>query len=310
VGLTIDGPSILQPGSAAALRAVFNAPGDPGQNAALAAALTAAQAGQAAAGAPAFTVLDPAAAPARWDAGTDIPAGNPTRNVLAGAGLPMPGPHAATAASLRALPQEMLASLALPLPLSQQVRAGAPAAIPPLTALVGLLRQSGIVSLLPVVTAAEVLLVAGVIALPVAGVNLGERRATGIRWTLAPLGGQAAIGPVGSRAQVAGIVPGLVAVVAIGYVRDGQPDPYEIRATLPDGALLDLPAYEMLMNALERCFPVGVEINTWDIRQRHVDLDGDGRADPLPPTLARHYRRFRMPRLRGFEEPSQTDSSA
>jgi hypothetical protein len=54
-----------------------------------AAPLTAAQAGQAAAGAPAFTVLAPAGA-ARWDAGTDVAAGSQMRNVLAGAGLPVP----------------------------------------------------------------------------------------------------------------------------------------------------------------------------------------------------------------------------
>jgi hypothetical protein len=63
------------------------------------------------------------------------------------------------------------------------------------------------------------------------------------------------------------------------------------------------------MNALERACPIGVEINTWNLRRRHVDVDGDGTADPLPPSLARHYRRFRMPRMRGLDEPDGTDAS-
>ena len=173
-----------------------------------------------------------------------------------------------------------------------------------MTAVVAALQGAGVVSLLPLVTPTDVLLVAGAASLPVAGVNLGERRATGVRWSVESLGGTAEIARVGLRTSVSARVPGLIAVVALGYVRDGAPDPYEIRVEMPAGTVLDLTGYERVMNALERCFPIGVEVNTWSLRQRHVDLDGDGVADPLPPTMARHYRHFRMPRLRGMEEPA------
>jgi hypothetical protein len=53
------------------------------------------------------------------------------------------------------------------------------------------------------------------------------------------------------------------------------------------------------MNVLERAFPIGVEINTFSVRRRHVDLDGDGIPDPLPPAAARTYRPFHRPRQRG-----------
>jgi hypothetical protein len=302
-GLTIDGPSGIAVNATPEFRAVFNAADDTGLNAALAVALVRAVAGQAAAGAPDFTVLDRAAAPARWATATDLPAGNAAIEILAGAGLSVPASAAPVVQALGALPDDLLATLVLPLELSNQVRAGDPQSIEPLRKLADLLRVSGIVALLPLQTPAEMLLVAGVVSLPVAGLNLGERRTTGVRWSVVTLGGDGTISPTGGRTLFRPTAPGLLALVALGYVRDGSPDPYEYRVDLPDGALLDLPRYELLMNVLERCFPVGVEINTWTLRQHHVDLDGDGNADPLPPSLARHYRRFRMQRMRGTEEP-------
>jgi hypothetical protein len=46
------------------------------------------------------------------------------------------------------------------------------------------------------------------------------------------------------------------------------------------------------MNLLGRACPMGVEINTFRIRRGHVDLDGDGAADPMPPSLATTFRAF------------------
>lgn len=57
------------------------------------------------------------------------------------------------------------------------------------------------------------------------------------------------------------------------------------------------------MNLLEQSHAAGVEVNTHRIRKLHVDLDGDGVAEPLGPALARTYRQFHRPRLRG--EPPQ-----
>jgi hypothetical protein len=93
---------------------------------------------------------------------------------------------------------------------------------------------------------------------------------------------------------------GLAAIVCVGYARDpALTDPYECRVELPEGETLDLRQYEYLMNALAHAHPAGVEVNTWALRQRHVDLAGDGRAQPLPPRVARAYRQFRRPRHRG-----------
>ncbi len=93
--------------------------------------------------------------------------------------------------------------------------------------------------------------------------------------------------------------PGLCAIVVLGYARRGLVDPYEYRVDLPPNSLLNLTQYEFLMNLLERTFPAGVEINTYSIRHDHVDLDGDGKANPLPPGASRSYRQFRLSRQRG-----------
>ena len=305
-GLTVETGDTLPVATRGPLRAVFNAPGDPGLTAALSSALDRAEA--AAPGT--FTQIAEADIAAAIAPAVDLPSINPAVPVLAGAGLPVAARAAPTLAALTALPAEIRVVLRLEAGLAANIRTGAPAAIAPLAAVVAALRKGGVVSLLPLLTPTDVLLVAGAASLPVAGVNLGERRTTGIRWSIESLGGNASVGHIGFRNSLAAIGPGLVAVVALGYVRDGSPDPYEIRVDMPDGAVLDLAGYERLMNALERCFPVGVEVNTWSLRQHHVDVDGDGRPDPLPPTLARHYRRFRMPRMRGMEEPSNpTDPS-
>ena len=306
-GLTIEAPGTLAPGASAPVRAVFNAPGDPGMTAALAVALDRAEAA-----APAtFTRVTEADTAAAIGPAQDLPPVHPAVSVLAAAGLPVPAIAASTVAALTALAPELRVVLRLDAALAGQVRTGAAAAVAPLSEIVAALRTGGVISLLPLVTATDVLLVAGAASLPVAGINLGERRATGVRWSVESLGGTAEIARVGFGSVVSARAPGLIAVVALGYVRDGAPDPYEIRVEMPAGAVLDLAGYERVMNALERSFPVGVEVNTWSLRTRHVDLDGDGLADPLPPTLARHYRHFRMPRLRGMEEPADaTDPTA
>jgi hypothetical protein len=53
------------------------------------------------------------------------------------------------------------------------------------------------------------------------------------------------------------------------------------------------------MNLLELATPAGVRVNTFALRSAHVDLDGDGVADKLDPTLSRTYRRFRRRRHAG-----------
>ncbi len=148
--------------------------------------------------------------------------------------------------------------------------------------------------------AGDVLLVVSVIGLPEAGINLSERRATGFRWYVVPIQGPGGeVQPVGSRSAFVVRAQGLAALVAIGYARRGNVDPYEYRVDLPDGTLLTVQQYEFLMNVLDHTYPMGVEVNTFDIRHHHVDLDGDGVADPLPPTISRTYRQFVRLRQRG-----------
>jgi hypothetical protein len=47
------------------------------------------------------------------------------------------------------------------------------------------------------------------------------------------------------------------------------------------------------MTVVELVTPIGVRADTWAIRRQHVDVDGAGTADRLPPSAARTYRRYR-----------------
>jgi hypothetical protein len=47
------------------------------------------------------------------------------------------------------------------------------------------------------------------------------------------------------------------------------------------------------MNLLDFLHPVGIEINTFDIRRSHVDMDGDGQPEFLTSRASRTYHRDR-----------------
>ncbi|WP_428341214.1 hypothetical protein [Mycobacterium sp.] len=156
--------------------------------------------------------------------------------------------------------------------------------------------RSGASSLLPVITAAGTLaLVLGVVDLPLAGNNLAAQHTVAFRWQSRSLDGTPARLSTrrGATTQVVGAGTGIGFVTCLAYVRTGANDPYQWRPTLPDGVLLDLRQYEHLMNIVERVTPVGVQANTWGIRQRHVDVDGTKKATPLGPAAARTYHRYR-----------------
>jgi hypothetical protein len=145
-----------------------------------------------------------------------------------------------------------------------------------------------------------VLLVVGAMPLPVAGINLFEQLSSSFRWYVVPLqGAPAEVRAVGSTTEVVPSGEGLFAVVALGYARRGLTDPYEFRVELPPDALLTLEQYEFLMNLLDHVYPAGVRVNTWTIRQNHVDLKGDGKVYTLDPAISRTYRAFRRRRHRG-----------
>jgi len=268
----------------------------------LAQALTGAATAWAATGGAAWTVLTDAAATARWEAAGPLASGHPALGVFRAAGLPsveQPGP---VVGRLKKLPPELLETVRLPPAQAAAIVAGDPAAGTALQTLAGLLEAEGLASVLPLVTGtSEVVLVVGVIGLPEAGINLADRRPTGFRWYAVPLQGTAGeAGSLGSRTRYeAPAGAGLTALVVLGYARRGKTDPYEHRVELPEGALLSLEQYEFTMNVLDHACAAGIEVNTFALRRRHVDLDGDGDADVLEPAVARTYRAFRHRRHRG-----------
>ncbi len=300
-GLFVEGPDRLSAGASETLRARHPAHGDGSRHARLDEALAAAEARRAADGDAAWTRLDGAALAASWtaaigDAGTG--------DTFARAGLPELDPVLHQAAPrLARVPAEMLVGLRLPAAQAQAVRDGSQAGVDALGRVREALAAAGFVACWPMRTGAgEIVLTCSIIGLPGVGTPLGPRRAAGFRWYSVPLQGEApTVGALGSRTSVrAAATPGLAAIVCVGYARDpALTDPYECRVELPEGATLDLRQYEYLMNVLAHAHPAGVEVNTWTLRQRHVDLAGDGRASPIPPRIARAYRQFRRPRHRG-----------
>lgn len=293
-GLTVDETG--RTANAITVRAALNAAGDPVATATLQRALDRA----AMTSSTGFSVVEAKA----MKGALSLKPEDPANQVLAASGLPVTGSGSDVAAALMKVDPGLWALLEPDKVVANEIRQGDPSAVDSLRALIDALRAGGVVSLMPVLTTKRLFLAAGAVALPVAGMNIGERASVGARWAVVPITGSASLSNgSGFTTQVQFQQPGVVAVLAFAYSRGEGPDPYELRATLGDGELLDLAQYERVMNALERAYPIGVEINTWALRQRHVDLDGDGLADPLPPAIARHYRRFRMPRLRGAEEP-------
>lgn len=146
--------------------------------------------------------------------------------------------------------------------------------------------------------AGTVVLLIGVTGLPLAGSNLAARQTVLYRWEARGLAGQEILLDPrrGPRTDVYEAGDGIGVVSCLAHVRGLGNDPYEWRPALPDGALLDLRQYEHLLNLVELTTPVGVRANTWELRQRHVDVDGSGTPFPLTATAARTYRRYRTER--------------
>ncbi|MDM7855875.1 hypothetical protein [Cellulomonas alba] len=162
--------------------------------------------------------------------------------------------------------------------------------------LVAVAARGGASSALPFVTATGTLAFAfGVVDLPLAGNNLSSRHTVAYRWQVHGLVDRGLrVRPVlGPSTTLASAGEGVSVVACVAYVRTGGNDPYEWRATLPDDALLTLRQYEHLMNVVELATPVGVRADTWEIRRRHVSVDGSTTPTPLSPSAARTYHRYR-----------------
>jgi hypothetical protein len=302
-GLVIEGPALAPVDQPAAYTARHHAPLDPGPNVVMTEGLAAAAQAWLAAGHDDWTELSDADAAVFFD--------NPQKIVHLAGGAAAIQPltaarlHvfrdaaevAAATARLKQLPGDLFQALRLPASLAQPLLAGDVQVSPRLMELVRLLRDNGLAAALPLVTNTEALLVTAVVALPGVDVNLADRRSAGFRWYAVPIGKRdGPVGPIGHVGSATTWRPagkGLAAIIALGYARRGLTDPYEYRVELPEQARLTIRQYEYLMNVLQHSFPMGVEINTFTIRQDHVDLDGDGLADPLPPSLFRSFRQFR-----------------
>ncbi len=291
----------LPKSSEAQYEAHYRASGDPATNVVLVTGL--AEADTAWRGTPlngpAWAVITTPEAQSAWQAAVAPSAG--ALEVFRAAGLPAVSDPARVAEQLRKLPPELIETIRLDAAQAARILAGTNAAAAELRNLVGVVRASGIASALPLVTVAgEVVLVLGAIGLPQAGINLSDRRSSGFRWYLVPIQGIGGdLSAVGSRTLFAPVDAGVYALVVVGYARTDKTDPYEYRVELPENARLTPLQYEFLMNVLDQTFPVGVEVNTYAIRHDHVDLDGDGTAEPLTPAVSKTYRAFRRPRHRG-----------
>jgi hypothetical protein len=110
---------------------------------------------------------------------------------------------------------------------------------------------------------------------------------------------------MGSSTTLQPTAAGALALVCLGYVRElGLADPYEFIVDLPDQDAITLKEYEFLMNTLQAVYPVGIQVNTWSIRQNHVDLQGNGVAVPLKPAVFKTFRSFQKRRWRGIYQAS------
>lgn len=305
-GLTINagGAPTLGTNETRTLESRYFSPGDVAGNVTLAEGLAAALARWTSEGQQAWASLTAADALTRWGQAVARPSNDPALRVFREAGLPAVEAPAPVVEQLRRVPPELMQTVRLNATFAQRILTASDATraniAGELRRLANVLRDNNLVSVLPLVSGTDVLLVVGVIGLPSAGINLSERRSTGFRWYAVPLeGGTPTIRPVGSRTNFLAGGAGLWAVVLLGYARRGLTDPYEFRVELPDGELLTLKQYEFLMNLLQHVCPMGVEVNTFSIRRGHVDLDGDGTADPLQPVASRTFRQFRRTRQRG-----------
>jgi len=296
-GLVISEPAPVT--GTVTLEARYHAPGDPGNNVILESALVEGAQEWIASGKEAFTRIADATAKTRWNNNTAQPA--PVQNLFKAAGLPAIAQLGSVAKALDALSPELMEAIELGPVLSAQIVNGQAAAANTLRDLAELFRRKNLASILPFVSGPnQITVLVSTVGLPQAGVNLGERLSTGFRWYAVPIEGKGgAIKTVGSRSLFRPEGAGLTAIVVLGYARRGLVDPYEYRLEMEPNAMLNLTQYEFLMNVLERAFPIGVQVNTFSIRQAHVDLNGDNKAEPLPPSIFRTYRKFQRRRQRG-----------
>ena len=304
-GLAISGPTAVNNGANIGFQGNYHAPGDPGSNALLVEIQNAAQEEWASSGNPAWTLLSDANAATLINAAVQLPAASPVYAACSSAGCQMFANNAVSIPQLKAIPTSLFDVIKLPPALSTGIMANNAQSVRQFSQLVTMFQRLGLAAMATLVNAAnEIHLVLSITGLPEVGLNLGERRSSGLRWYVVPIGGTqkgaATIDPFGSAPNMHGTHAGLVAVVCLGYVRRDFADPYEFRVLPTEGNLLNLHQYEFLMNFLEQTFPIGIEVNTFELRKFFVDLHGNGAADPLSTNISKTYRKYYNPRMRGI----------
>ncbi|MDD7933738.1 hypothetical protein [Actinomycetospora straminea] len=306
-GLSVSGPAAITSGSTVTLEARYHAAGEPGSHALILAGLTASATTWTGAGRDPWQVIDGDDAQDAWNAALVTP--GMAAPVLEAAGLPSIEDPDGVATALADLPAELIATLRLAPTTARRITAGRPEAVDELRQLLNTFGEQRLsAALLLVLGDEDVVVVVGGVALPVAGLNLTDRTATLFRWYASRVWpvepGEPApvsIGYLGARTELTPRAPGLYAVVALGQVRvqAAGTAPYEFAVELPAGVTISLLQYEYLMNLLAHVHPMGVRVDTSTVRQRHVDLSDDGRAEPIPPDVSRTFRWFRRSRFRG-----------
>ncbi|MEU8471615.1 hypothetical protein AB0F30_27535 [Streptomyces sp. NPDC029006] len=104
----------------------------------------------------------------------------------------------------------------------------------------------------------------------------------------------------GGRIETRAEREGLALLVCLGHARRGLADPYQVRVEMPGDSRLDREQYSYVMNILEALCPLGIELDTTELRRRHVDFDADEEAGPFPvQDASRTYRRYRRRRALG-----------
>lgn len=214
-------------------------------------------------------------------------------------GLTLPGDIDAFGQSLRTYPTHVFRLLKPGAGLVAELAADDNSAADRLGQIADTLGANGAASMALLASNGGLVLIVASIGLPQIGTNIGPRRSSDYFWSGSTVsGGAIMMQGQGTRTQVKAMGDGLYAVTTLAYSRIGATDPFEWRVTLPPDAVLDHPQYEILMNMLGRMHPLGVEINTWDIRRRNVALDGTEPA-PLSPRMSRSFRPFVRRRFQG-----------
>ncbi|MGW1765487.1 hypothetical protein ACWCQL_15625 [Streptomyces sp. NPDC002073] len=121
--------------------------------------------------------------------------------------------------------------------------------------------------------------------------------ATGLPASEEPLTLTAATG--GRAGVAAGADGGLALLVCLARARRGLAEPYGVKVDLPEGVRLDRNQYGYVMNLLETLCPLGIEIDTVELRRSHLDFGTETGGTAGALGASRTYHRYRRPRKVG-----------